>query len=54
MYKNKSKLKNSKAITLIALVITIVVMIILSGAAINLTLGQNGIFMKAKQARNDY
>ena len=54
MYKNKSKLKNSKAITLIALVITIVVMIILSGAAINLTLGQNGIFMKAKQARENY
>ena len=51
MYKNKSKLKESKAITLIALLITIVVLIILAGVAINLTLGQNGIFNKAKEAK---
>jgi len=48
------KLKNNKGITLIALVITIVVLIILAGVAINLTLGENGIFNKAKEAKEDY
>lgn len=38
-------------ITLIALVITIIVLIILAGVAINLTLGENGILTKAKQAK---
>ena len=51
---NKNKVKNSKAITLIALVITIVVLIILAGVTINLTLSQNGIFNKAKDARELY
>ena len=50
MYE-KSKAKSSKAITLVALVITIVVLIILAGVAINLTLSQNWIFNKAKEAR---
>ena len=36
-------IKGEKAITLIALVITIVVLIILAGVIINLTLRQNGI-----------
>ena len=50
----KKIVKENKAITLIALVITIVVLIILAGVAINLTLGQNGIFTKAKEARDNY
>lgn len=45
-----AKLNSSKGITLIALVITIVILIILAGVAINLTLGENGIFNKAKYA----
>ena len=40
----------NKGITLIALVITIAVLIILAGVTINLTLGENGIFNKAKYA----
>ena len=52
--KNKFKIKNSKGITLIALVITIVVLIILAGVAINLTLSSNGIFNKAKEAKEQY
>ena len=60
--KNKKKLKEElknkslkeRGITLIALVITIVVLIILAGVAINLTLSQNGIFNKATQARDEY
>ena len=47
-------LKNKNAITLIALVITIVILIILAGVAINLTLGDNGIFRKTITAREDY
>ena len=45
--------KGNKAITLIALVITIVVMLILAVVAINLTLGENGIFKRAKMAKEE-
>ena len=44
-------MKNQKGITLISLVITIVVLIILAGVAINMTLGENGIFNKAQEAK---
>ena len=44
-------MKKEKAITLISLVITIVVLIILAGVAIYLSLGNNGIFEKTKQAK---
>jgi len=47
-------MKNNKGITLIALVITIVVLIILAGVAISLSLGENGIFNKAKLATESY
>ena len=41
-------------ITLIALVITIVVLIILATVAIQLSLGNNGIFNRAKTAKEQY
>jgi len=47
-------MKREKGITLIALVITIVILIILAGVAINLTIGENGIFSKAKYASEQY
>jgi len=47
-------MKRNNAITLIALVITIVVLIILAGVAISLSLGENGIFNKAKFATEEY
>ena len=47
-------MNKSKGITLIALVITIVVLIILAGVTLNLTLGENGIFKKAEQAKEEY
>jgi len=47
-------MKKAKGITLIALVITVVILIILAGVAINLTIGENGIFSKAKYARDKY
>ena len=43
-------LKNRKGITLVALVVTIVVLLILAGVSINLVLGNNGIIAKAKEA----
>ena len=43
--------KDEKGITLIALVITIIVLIILAGIAISMTIGDNGIFAKAKEAK---
>ena len=46
--------KDTKGITLIALVITIIVLIILAGVVITLSLGNNGIFNRAKQAKEEY
>ena len=43
-------MKNDKGITLVALVVTIVVLLILAGVSINLVLGNNGIIAKAKDA----
>ena len=60
MNKNQKRTKklnlinNNKGITLIALVITIIVLLILAGVTINLTLGENGIFRTAEQAGKNY
>ena len=43
-------LNNKKGITLIALVVTVIVLIILAGVSINAVLGDNGIIKKANQA----
>ena len=45
--------KNNKGITLIALVVTIIVLIILAGISISLVLGNNGIITKTKDAKED-
>lgn len=47
-------MKETKGITLIALIITIIVLIILAGVIITLVLGNNGIFNRAKQAKEEY
>ena len=43
-------MKKNKGITLVALVVTIVVLLILAGVSINLVLGNNGIIARAKDA----
>ena len=48
--RKMNKLKSKKGITLVALVVTIVVLLILAGVSINLVLGNNGIIAKAKDA----
>ena len=43
--------QNTKGITLVSLVVTIIVLIILAGISINLILGDNGIIKVAMKAR---
>ena len=50
----KNQMKKQRGITLIALVITIMVIVILAGVTLNLTVGENGIFSKAKYAKEKY
>lgn len=45
-------LKNKNAITLIALVITIIIMLLLAGVAIQMTIGENGLIAKSTQAKS--
>ena len=44
------RFKEKEGITLIALVVTIIVLIILAGVSINLLFGQYGVVTKAKDA----
>ncbi len=46
----KGKLKQSKGITLISLVITIIVLLILAAVSIGMLLGENGILTRANEA----
>ena len=50
---NKRKKNLQKGITLIALVITIIVLLILAGVTIAALTGENGILKQATTARND-
>lgn len=45
--------KDAKGITLVALVVTIIILIILAGVSISLVLGDNGIVSKAKDAKQN-
>ena len=48
------QIKNEVAITLVALVVTIIVLILLAGVSISLVIGNNGIMQKAAKGREDY
>ena len=56
--KNRKIIKkvnnNIRGITMVALVVTIIVLLILAGVAISLTVGNNGIFTRAKSAANEW
>lgn len=47
-------LVSTHAITLISLIVTIVILIILAGVVLTLTIGENGIFRIAREARDKY
>ena len=46
-------MRNQRGVTLVALVVTIIVLIILAGISINLILGDNGIITIAKRAKEN-
>ena len=46
----RNKTRKMKGITLVALVVTVVVLLILAGVSLNLVLGENGIIKKAQEA----
>ena len=46
-------LKNNRGITLIALVVTVIVLLILAGVSINMLTGQNGILNRASEAKEN-
>ena len=50
--KNKRNYSRENGITLIALVVTIVVLLILAGVSVNALFGNSGIIEKAKEAQN--
>ena len=52
--KKEIKNKQAKGITLIALVVTIVVLLILAGVSISLVIGNDGIMKRAKVAKERY
>lgn len=47
-------LRKEKGITLVALVVTIVVLLILAGISLSLVIGQNGITTKAQEGAKNY
>ena len=56
MYKGaiKMNLKSSKAITLVALIITIIILLILAGVSLSMILGDNGLINKAQSSVDKY
>ena len=47
-------LKSNKAITLVALIITIIILLILAGVSLSMILGENGLINKAQSSVNAY
>ena len=53
MFK-KQKIKSKSGITLVALVVTIVVLLLLAGVSLSLVIGNDGIMKRAKEAKERY
>ena len=51
--KRKGNLKQSRGITIIALVVTIIILLILAGITIGTITGDNGIINKAQSAKEE-
>lgn len=51
--KNKT-IQEEQGITLIALIVTIIIMLILAGISIKLAIDNNGVIENAKEAKNQY
>ena len=48
------KIKENKAITLVALIITIIILLILAGVSLSMVLGENGLINKAQSSVDKY
>ena len=48
------KMKENKGITLVALIITIIILLILAGVTLSLVIGENGLIAKSKQSAEKY
>ena len=53
MRKKKIGMKEKRGITLVALVVTVVVLLILAGISLSLVLGQNGIITKSQAGKTN-
>ena len=47
----KNKIKENRAITLIALVVTVIVLLVLASVSISMLAGQNGVLTRAADAK---
>ncbi len=52
--KSGKMIKEERGITLVALVVTIVILLILAGVSLNLVIGNEGILTRSKEATNKY
>ena len=50
----QKKLKETKGITLVALIITVIILLILAGVTISLVIGKNGLIAKSKESVEKY
>lgn len=49
----KKKIKNSRGITMISLVVIIIILIILAGVSLEILIGKNGIVTRAEKSREE-
>ena len=47
------KIQKKKGVTILALVITIIIMLLLAGVVIQMAAGENGLFVKATQSKQE-
>ncbi len=50
----QKRIKEAKGITLVALIITVIILLILAGVTISLVIGENGLIAKSKEGVNKY
>ena len=50
-YMMKNRVRENRAITLIALVVTVIVLLVLAGVSISMLAGQNGVLTRAAEAK---
>mgnify|MGYP004601027187 FL=1 len=47
----QKKIQKERGITLVALIITVIILLILAGATLNLVIGENGLIKRTKEAK---